>query len=233
MKIQAGGRFPSHVSSKSQSVPPSQHANNLNVLVFINFPLPLISPWTPDCCSWWLWPFGSLRPSTQCQSSSLSERLPIIWATTSWKPSASSIGRRSTRSFSISSILPYSICCRCWSWPWVSHAANNAMIYPHTSDSHCLSIFFCFRSHQVLYSRIAIALWKSSRGLERHIALQNTTSSNYSNNFNRKPSSKYEKRAVGVTESQVSMASSGNDEGTQIQLDRAFVLGRWYWGKAV
>ncbi|XP_021702487.1 trissin receptor isoform X1 [Aedes aegypti] len=59
----------------------------------------------------------------------------------------------------------------------------------------------------VLYSRIAIALWKSSRGLERHIALQNTTSSNYSNNFNRKPSSKYEKRAVGVTESQVSVES--------------------------
>ncbi|XP_062547186.1 trissin receptor isoform X2 [Armigeres subalbatus] len=60
----------------------------------------------------------------------------------------------------------------------------------------------------VLYSRIAIALWKSSRGLERHIALQNTTSSSYSNNFNRKPSStKYEKRAVGVTESQVSVES--------------------------
>lgn len=56
---------------------------------------------------------------------------------------------------------------------------------------------------QILYSRIAIALWKSSRGLERHIALQNTTSSSYSNNFHRKPSSKYEKRAVGVTESQV------------------------------
>ncbi|XP_065078925.1 trissin receptor isoform X2 [Ochlerotatus camptorhynchus] len=59
----------------------------------------------------------------------------------------------------------------------------------------------------ILYSRIAIALWKSSRGLERHIALQNTTSSNYSNNFNRKPSSKYEKRAAGVTESQVSVES--------------------------
>ncbi|KAL1396436.1 hypothetical protein pipiens_002691 [Culex pipiens pipiens] len=59
----------------------------------------------------------------------------------------------------------------------------------------------------ILYSRIAIALWKSSRGLERHIALQNTTSSSYSNNFHRKPSSKYEKRAVGVTESQVSVES--------------------------
>ncbi|XP_055644002.1 trissin receptor isoform X2 [Toxorhynchites rutilus septentrionalis] len=60
----------------------------------------------------------------------------------------------------------------------------------------------------ILYSRIAIALWKSSRGLERHIALQNTTSLSYSNNFNRKPSSnKYEKRAVGVTESQVSVES--------------------------
>ncbi|XP_055540017.1 trissin receptor isoform X1 [Wyeomyia smithii] len=59
----------------------------------------------------------------------------------------------------------------------------------------------------VLYSRIAIALWKSSRGLERHIALQNTTTSSYSTNFNRKPSSKYEKRSVGVTESQVSVES--------------------------
>ncbi|XP_058448036.1 trissin receptor isoform X2 [Malaya genurostris] len=59
----------------------------------------------------------------------------------------------------------------------------------------------------VLYSRIAIALWKSSRGLERHIALQNTTSSNYSANYNRKPSQKYEKRAAGVTESQVSVES--------------------------
>ncbi|XP_035911181.1 trissin receptor isoform X2 [Anopheles stephensi] len=59
----------------------------------------------------------------------------------------------------------------------------------------------------VLYSRIAIALWKSSRGLERHIALQNTTSSSYSSNFHRKPSSKYDKRTTGVTESQVSVES--------------------------
>ncbi|XP_049549311.1 trissin receptor-like isoform X2 [Anopheles darlingi] len=59
----------------------------------------------------------------------------------------------------------------------------------------------------VLYSRIAIALWKSSRGLERHIALQNTTSSSYSGNFHRKPSSKYDKRTAGVTESQVSVES--------------------------
>uniref|UniRef100_A0A182KGK7 G-protein coupled receptors family 1 profile domain-containing protein n=1 Tax=Anopheles christyi TaxID=43041 RepID=A0A182KGK7_9DIPT len=59
----------------------------------------------------------------------------------------------------------------------------------------------------VLYSRIAIALWKSSRGLERHIALQNTTSSSYSGNFHRKPSSKYDKRTTGVTESQVSVES--------------------------
>ncbi|KFB39152.1 hypothetical protein ZHAS_00006486 [Anopheles sinensis] len=59
----------------------------------------------------------------------------------------------------------------------------------------------------VLYSRIAIALWKSSRGLERHIALQNTTSSSYSSNFHRKPSSKYDKRNTAVTESQVSVES--------------------------
>uniref|UniRef100_A0A182PJ02 G-protein coupled receptors family 1 profile domain-containing protein n=2 Tax=Pyretophorus TaxID=44537 RepID=A0A182PJ02_9DIPT len=60
----------------------------------------------------------------------------------------------------------------------------------------------------VLYSRIAIALWKSSRGLERHIALQNTTSSSYSGNFHRKPSSKYDKRTTGVTESQVSVPAN-------------------------
>ncbi|CAD7085610.1 unnamed protein product [Hermetia illucens] len=56
-----------------------------------------------------------------------------------------------------------------------------------------------------LYSRIAIALWKSSRGLERHIALQNTStcSPSYSGtHLFRRPSSRYEKRAVGVTESQ-------------------------------
>ncbi|KAG4073700.1 hypothetical protein HA402_000924 [Bradysia odoriphaga] len=59
----------------------------------------------------------------------------------------------------------------------------------------------------VLYSRIAIALWKSSRGLDRHIAMQNTSTSSPSNHFVRHPSSKYEKRAAGVTESQVSVDS--------------------------
>lgn len=62
------------------------------------------------------------------------------------------------------------------------------------------------QSLQVLYSRIAIALWKSSRGLDRHIAMQNTSSSAPStavSHFVRHPSSKYEKRAAGVTESQV------------------------------
>lgn len=57
---------------------------------------------------------------------------------------------------------------------------------------------------QVLYSRIAIALWKSSHGFERHIAMQNTSSTSTSNHMmQRSCSTKYEKRAVGATESQV------------------------------
>lgn len=71
----------------------------------------------------------------------------------------------------------------------------------------------CFFAYvlQVLYSRIAIALWKSSQGIERHIQMQNTPSSfttaanslNANNGTNPKNSTKYEKRPVGATESQV------------------------------
>lgn len=68
---------------------------------------------------------------------------------------------------------------------------------------------------QVLYSRIAIALWKSSQGIERHIQMQNTPSSftatgnnsNANNCANQKNCNKYEKRPVGATESQVSLPS--------------------------
>lgn len=59
---------------------------------------------------------------------------------------------------------------------------------------------------QILYSRIAVALWKSSRGLERQIVKQqnaSTGSSNSNLHLIRKPSSKYEKRGVGATDSQV------------------------------
>lgn len=59
---------------------------------------------------------------------------------------------------------------------------------------------------QILYSRIAIALWKSSRGLERHIAMQNTTQLNYGNSSALpRSNSKYEsaKRGLGASESQV------------------------------
>lgn len=77
---------------------------------------------------------------------------------------------------------------------------------------------FIFYSIKVLYSRIAIALWKSSHGFERQIAMQNTstlppTGSAHSGggggihtgngNFLQRSCSKYEKRPVGVTESQV------------------------------
>lgn len=61
---------------------------------------------------------------------------------------------------------------------------------------------------QVLYSRIAVALWKSSRGLERIPQKMNACATNSNSSVNchliRKPSSrKYEKRALGITESQV------------------------------
>ncbi|XP_037912193.1 trissin receptor isoform X3 [Hermetia illucens] len=72
-----------------------------------------------------------------------------------------------------------------------------------------------------LYSRIAIALWKSSRGLERHIALQNTStcSPSYSGtHLFRRPSSRYEKRAVGVTESQI----NGNPQ-VSVESDKVVV----------
>lgn len=69
---------------------------------------------------------------------------------------------------------------------------------------------------QVLYSRIAIALWKSSQGIERHIQMQNTpssftnagNSSGANNCVNQKCSNKYEKRPLGATESQVILRPS-------------------------
>lgn len=65
---------------------------------------------------------------------------------------------------------------------------------------------------QILYSRIAIALWKSSRGLERHIAMQNTTQLNYGNSSAlSRANSKYEpaKRGLGASESQVGVIVLG------------------------
>lgn len=67
--------------------------------------------------------------------------------------------------------------------------------------------YFCFLVQQILYSRIAVTLWKSSRGLERHMAMQSnacsSSASAMTSNFIRNASKKYEKRAVGVTDSQV------------------------------
>lgn len=64
-----------------------------------------------------------------------------------------------------------------------------------------------FIIQQILYSRIAVTLWKSSRGLERHMAMQSnacsSSASAMTSNFIRNASKKYEKRAVGVTDSQV------------------------------
>uniref|UniRef100_A0A336MFZ5 CSON011805 protein n=1 Tax=Culicoides sonorensis TaxID=179676 RepID=A0A336MFZ5_CULSO len=62
----------------------------------------------------------------------------------------------------------------------------------------------------ILYSRIGIALWKSSRGLERHIAMQNTTTSHLTsgNGLLSRANSRHEnKRTLGTTESQVSVES--------------------------
>lgn len=227
MKIQVEGRFPSHVSSKLQSVPPSQHANNFNALVFINFSVSAFTLDTDrtaaagDC--------GRLDHFGRLLSAKV-HLCPNDYQQSRRRPAGNHLHHQS-EGVQLGAFRYHQLCLTL-SAAAAGHDREyrtppNAMIYPHTSFTLSFNFFFfCFRSHQVLYSRIAIALWKSSRGLERHIALQNTTSSNYSNNFNRKPSSKYEKRAVGVTESQVGMAFFGNDEGTQIQLDRAFVLGR-------
>lgn len=74
--------------------------------------------------------------------------------------------------------------------------------------SYYQHIFLCSKFFfQILYSRIGIALWKSSRGLERHIAMQNTTTShmNTGNGLVTRANSRYEnKRCLGATESQVS-----------------------------
>lgn len=66
---------------------------------------------------------------------------------------------------------------------------------------------------KVLYSRIAVALWRSSQGIERHIAMHNTSTCTNENHGNHQASNsgagsnrvntKYEKRPVGTTESQV------------------------------
>lgn len=71
---------------------------------------------------------------------------------------------------------------------------------------------FVFQT-QALYSRIAIALWKSSQGLGRHMPMQNTATTNMCTHggsgasntllMRRQSSKKFEKRAVGATESQV------------------------------
>jgi trissin receptor len=65
----------------------------------------------------------------------------------------------------------------------------------------------------ILYSRIAITLWKSSRGLERHVTKQAGSSSQSHNGdssyLNRKTSSKYEKKAAGAADSQVRVLAKG------------------------
>lgn len=70
--------------------------------------------------------------------------------------------------------------------------------------------FFLFSfSIKVLYSRIAISLWKSSKGLGRNLQMKNTStpmvaSGSSHNTFSKQPS-KYEKRALNASESEVSV----------------------------
>lgn len=65
-------------------------------------------------------------------------------------------------------------------------------------------------NRKILYSRIAVALWRSSQGIERHIAMHNTSACSGENQGNtsqnttsNRTNAKYEKRPVGTTESQV------------------------------
>ncbi|XP_055307119.1 trissin receptor [Sitodiplosis mosellana] len=65
----------------------------------------------------------------------------------------------------------------------------------------------------ILYSRIAVALWRSSQGIERNIAMHHTPAENHGNAqtsqnaASNRTTTKYEKRPVGPTESQVSVDS--------------------------
>lgn len=71
--------------------------------------------------------------------------------------------------------------------------------------------FFLYLS-QILYSRIAISLWKSSKGLGRNLQMKNTstpmiaTNSSSTTAFTKQPS-KYEKRALNASESEASVRS--------------------------
>lgn len=77
---------------------------------------------------------------------------------------------------------------------------------------YSFKIYFSFLESKILYTRIAVALWRSSQGIERHIAMHNTSACNSENHGNAQTSqntatnrtnTKYEKRPVGTTESQV------------------------------
>ena len=68
-------------------------------------------------------------------------------------------------------------------------------------------ISFFFFIFQALYSRIAISLWKSSKGLGRNLQMKSTSSSSAPSGmsctkFTKQPS-KYEKRALNASESEV------------------------------
>ncbi|CRL00425.1 CLUMA_CG013691, isoform A [Clunio marinus] len=66
----------------------------------------------------------------------------------------------------------------------------------------------------VLYSRIAISLWKSSKGLGRSLQMKNTTIPSTSTGVNNAPflkhPIKYDKRALNTSECEVSMESDRN-----------------------
>lgn len=70
-------------------------------------------------------------------------------------------------------------------------------------------IFTFFSSSQALYSRIAISLWKSSKGLGRNLQMKSTSTpmmatGTGNTTFSKQPS-KYEKRALNASESEASV----------------------------
>lgn len=76
--------------------------------------------------------------------------------------------------------------------------------------------FYLFLSSQALYSRIAISLWKSSKGLGRNLQMKSTSTpmmatGTGNTTFSKQPS-KYEKRALNASESEASVTQRKDDD---------------------
>lgn len=83
---------------------------------------------------------------------------------------------------------------------WKYAASNSYDAYAQQRNNS----FFFYPYVQVLYSRIAVVLWKSSKGLEKQIAMRygpshTNSSANYCNYVMQRGKSKYDSRSCGGT----------------------------------